>query len=170
MQQIQETVANRRRDFDTVICLTGIIPFLVFVYLLVVRVANLQILVGEVGYIMFTTVMIFLLGILVGKKLFWSMITDVIEKNRLSAVAETTLALSHEINNPLLTVRGNVELLEHDLSQTQAVNNTIINRLETIKDHCERIRKVTDKLANLTNPVSTTVHGKTKMVDLSQSS
>jgi len=168
--QVKEAVAKRRRDFDTVVCLTGVIPFLVFVYLLIVKVANLQILVGEVGYIMFTTVVIFLLGILVGKKLFWSMISDIMEKNRLSVITETTLALSHEINNPLLTVRGNVELLEHDFAQSQIANDTIINRLETIKDHCERIRKVTDKLANLTNPVSTTVHGKTKMVDLSQSS
>jgi signal transduction histidine kinase len=168
--QVKEALAKRRRDFDTVICLTGVIPFLVFVYLLIVRVANLQILVGEIGYIMFTTVVIFLLGILVGKKLFWSMITDVMERNRLSAIAETTLALSHEINNPLLTVRGNVELLQNDFAKKQIADDTIINRLETIKDHCERIRVVTDKLASLTNPVSTTVHGKTKMVDLSQSS
>ena len=167
--EIKEVVAKRRRDFDTVICLTGVIPFLVFVYLLIVRVASLQILVGEIGYIMFTTVVIFLLGILVGKKLFWSMITEIMEKNRLAVIAETTLALSHEINNPLLTVRGNVELLEHDFAQSQIASSTIINRLETIKDHCERIRLVTDKLANLTNSVSTIVHGETKMVDLSQS-
>ncbi len=168
--QAKEAVAKRRRDFDVSVCLTGVIPFLVFMYLLVVKVANLQIFVGEVGYIMFTTILIFLLGIMVGKKLFWSMITEIMEKNRLAAITETTLALSHEINNPLLTVRGNLELLEHDLTENHVSNDAIIKRLDTIKDHCERIRQVTDKLATLSTPVSTAVHGNVKMVDLSKSS
>jgi len=87
----------------------------------------------------------------------------------LAAISETTLALSHEINNPLLTVRGNLELLEHDLAQNHISNNTIMNRLEIIKDHCERIRQVTDKLATLSRSVSTTVSRDIKMVDLNKS-
>ncbi len=167
--QIRELVANRRREFDVSVCLTGVIPLLVFLYLLVVKIASFQIFVGEVGYIMFTTVLIFLLGILVGRKLLWSMFQELIEKNRLAAISETTLALSHEINNPLLTVRGNLELLEHDFAEHKISNNTIMNRLETIKDHCERIRQVTEKLATLSKPVSSTISGDIKMVDLTKS-
>lgn len=167
--QIRELAASKKREFNVSVCLTGVIPFLVFLYLLVVRIANFQILVGEVGYIMFSTVLIFLLGIMVGKKLIWSMLQDIMEKNHLAAITETTLALSHEINNPLLTVRGNLELLEHDFAANQINNNTIANRLNTIKDNCERIRQVTDKLATLSKPVSSTIHGTTKMVDLAKS-
>src|SRR4030042_4794196 len=98
MMQIRELVANKKREFDISVCLTGVIPFLVFLYLLVVKIASFQIFVGEVGYIMFTTVLIFLLGLLVGKKLLWSMLQELIEKNRLAAISETTLALRHEIN------------------------------------------------------------------------
>jgi branched-subunit amino acid transport protein AzlD len=103
--QIKELVLNRKREFDISVCLTGVIPFLVFLYLLVVKIASLQILAGEVGYIMFVTILIFLLGIMVGKKMLLSIIEELIEKHRLAAITETTLALSHEINNPLLTVR-----------------------------------------------------------------
>ena len=67
--QFKELVASRRREFDVSVCLIGVIPFLVFLYLLVVKIASFQIFVGEVGYIMFTTILIFLLGILVGRKL-----------------------------------------------------------------------------------------------------
>jgi signal transduction histidine kinase len=167
--QIKELVKNRKSEFDVSVCLTGVIPFLVFIYLLVVRIANFKIFAGEVGYITLTTILIFLLGILESRKLFWSMLSDIIEKNRLAAITETALSLSHEINNPLFTVRGNLELLEHDFSENRISNNNITKRVETIKEHCERIRQVTDKLANLSNPVSTTVHGNVKMVDVNKS-
>lgn len=166
---LKELVADRRREFDISVCLTGVIPLLVFLYLLVVKIASFQIFIGEVGYIMFTTVLIFLLGIMTGRKMLWSIIQDLIERNRLAAISETTLALSHEINNPLLTVRGNLELLENDFSRNRIVDETIKNRLEVIKDHCERIRQVTDKLATLSKPVYTPVSGDIKMVDLTKS-
>lgn len=166
---LKELVADRRREFDISVCLTGVIPLLVFLYLLVVKIASFQIFIGEVGYIMFTTVLIFLLGIMTGRKMLWSIIQDLVERNRLAAISETTLALSHEINNPLLTVRGNLELLENDFSRNKIVDETIKNRLEVIKDHCERIRQVTDKLATLSRPVSTPVSGDIRMVDLTKS-
>lgn len=168
--QIRELVADKRREFDISVCLTGVIPFLVFLYLMVVKISSFRIMIGEVGYIMFATVLIFLLGIMVGRKLVWSILDQLIERNRLAAITETTLALSHEINNPLLTVRGNLELLENDFTQNQITNSSIKNRLETIKDNCERIRQVTDKLATLSKPVSSNIYGGTKMVDLTKSS
>ncbi|MBU1905828.1 MAG: hypothetical protein KJ923_02375, partial [Candidatus Omnitrophica bacterium] len=115
MIEIKTIIQKRKRDFNASVALIGVIPFLVFIYLLVVRVASLHIFVGEVGYIMFATLVVFLLGIFVGRKMLWSLLQEIIERNRLVAVTETTLSLSHEINNPLLTVAGNLELLEGDL-------------------------------------------------------
>ena len=104
--EIKELILKHRRNFNVSICLTGAIPFLVFVYLLVRKISTFQIFVGEIGYIMFSAVLIFLLGIAVGRKMFMALLNELVEKNRLSAITETTLALSHEINNPLLSIRG----------------------------------------------------------------
>ena len=164
--EIKEQVLSRKRDFNTTLCLTGVIPFLVCVYLISVKVSSLNIFVGEVGYIMFTTLIVFLLGIVVGRKMLSSMVTELIERNRLIAITETTLTLSHEINNPLLTMRGNLELLEMDLPENMASLDTARNRIFTIKNNCERIREATEKLTKLTKPATTTIHEDSKMIDL----
>ena len=158
----------KRRDFNTTLALSGVIPFLVFMYLLVVKVASLNIFVGEVGYIVFITLIVFLLGILVGRKMLMGVIQELIERNRLIAITETALALSHEINNPLLAMRGNLELLESEFPP-DLFSESVRNRLFIIKDHCERIREATDKLANLTKLVVTSIHGNIKMINLSVS-
>lgn len=167
--EVKELVLKKQRDFYNSISLMGVIPFLVFVYLLVVRISSLQIMVGEVGYIMLATMLVFLTGIVVGRKMFMSMIQELIEKNRLAAITETTLALGHEINNPLLAMRGNIELLEYEFQETQ-IPDTLKERIRTIKTNCERIREVTERLASLSKPVSGTIYGDSKMIDLSASS
>lgn len=171
-----------RRDFNNAICLIGIIPFLAFVYLLVVKIGSINILVGDIGYFMLVTMGILLLGIILGRKLIWSLIMriiessqqiikmqeELVEKKRLAAITETTLSLSHEINNPLLVIRGNLEILE-----SEAVDNNlpdyIKQRLSVMKSNFDRIGQVTDKMAQLSNPVTTTVHDGLKMIDLPKS-
>lgn len=150
--EIKEVILKKRRDFNTILSLSGIIPFLVFVYLLAVKISSLDIFIGEIGYIMFITMIIFLLGIIVGRRMFVSVIQELVEKNRLAIITETALALNHEINNPLLAIRENLELLENEFAQSYAWEG-IRNRLATIKIHCERIRAVTDKMSNLTYPL-----------------
>ena len=166
--EINELVMKRKRDFNISICLTGIIPFLVFLYLLVNRISTFQIFVGEVGYIMFTTIIIFLLGIAVGRKMLMNMLDELIERNKLAAITETALTLSHEINNPLLIVTGNLELLETDFTGTP-IPDSAKNRVNIIKSHCERIRVATDKLARLSKPVSEAIHGNARIINLNKS-
>lgn len=165
---IKEFILKRKSDFYNSISLVGVIPFLVFVYLLVNRIASFQIFVGEIGYIMFITMIVFIMGIIVGRKMLLSLIQELIEKNRLATITETTLALSHEINNPLLTISGNLELLEYEFSESQVTNN-MKEKINTIKTNCERIRQVTNKLSSLSKPVSGTIYGQTKMIDLGKS-
>ncbi|MCX5706365.1 MAG: hypothetical protein NTW13_01640 [Candidatus Omnitrophica bacterium] len=166
--EIKTLIKNEKRNFNTAICLIGIIPFLVFMYLLVRRVSSFNILIGEIGYIMFFTLVVFLLGIYVGRKMLLSLLAELIEKNHLAAITETTLALGHEINNPLLAIRGNLELLDYDAKEIQ-IPDKIKIRLDIIKGNFERIREATDKLSHLSKPVSSTIFGDTKMVDLNKS-
>jgi len=166
--KVKEFVLDKKRDFDTSISLMGLIPILVFVYLLVVKVSTFKILIGEVGYIVLATIMVFMMGIMVGRKMFISLIDELLEKHRLAAIAETTLTLGHEINNPLLTIRGNLELLENDAHDIQ-IPDRIKGRLDIIKGNVERIREATDKLSSLRNPVSDTISSDVRMIDLSKS-
>jgi signal transduction histidine kinase len=165
---LKELVLKRRREFDTTLALIGVIPALVFVYILSVKMSTFRVFVGETGYIMLATMAVFLVGIMVGKKMFWSMMQELIEKNRLAAISETVLALGHEINNPLMAMSGNLELIDMEAKEA-GVPEKITNRLGTVKDNCERIRSATKRLATLSNPVSTEIFGGLKMVDLSKS-
>lgn len=113
---------------------------------------------------MFSAVLIFLLGIVVGKKMFMALLNELIEKNRLSAVTETALALSHEINNPLLAIRGNLELVD----SAQLPDETK-KRFVTVKENFERIREAMDKLVSLSKPASQIIYSNKRMIDLGKS-
>lgn len=166
--QIRELLLKRRREFNISVSLMGIIPLLVLVYLLVAKIASFEILLGEVGIIVFSTIIIFILGLVEGKRMFQSLFAEIMERQKLDAITETTLAISHEINNPLLAVRGNIELLEGEFPN-EVIPESIKVRLNVIKSHCERIRIATEKLAKISKPVSTTLYGDMKMLDLNKS-
>lgn len=52
-----------RRNFYNAICLIGIIPFLVFIYILVVKLGSFRTLVGEIGWITFFNILLLILGL-----------------------------------------------------------------------------------------------------------
>ncbi|NQT94880.1 MAG: hypothetical protein HQ572_00365 [Candidatus Omnitrophica bacterium] len=180
---IKELEAGAKKDFNNAICLIGLIPFAVFIYLFVEKFASFNVLVGEVGYIMLITIILIFLGIVTGRRMLWTVIRrlfdfnqtviqlqdELIQKNRLAAVTETALSLSHEVNNPLMIMRGNLELLETDFTQNSTITDAIKDKVIKLKNYCERIRKITDKLSHLTDPQVTTIHGKTKMIDADSS-
>jgi signal transduction histidine kinase len=171
-----------RKDFNNAICLMGIIPFIVSFYLLSNNSGAFNMFTGQTGCVLFITILILLLGIATGRKMLWSLFRrlfdfnqqiialqdKLIEKNRLSAVTETVLALGHEVNNPLLVIRGNIDLLEQDIS-TDKPRHEVKEKISIIKSHLERIRTVTEELSKLKHPVSTEIYGGSKMVDLEQS-
>jgi signal transduction histidine kinase len=92
-----------------------------------------------------------------------------------SATANTPLAemmaatLQHEINNPLMSILGNVELLLNDPACKDAA---LADRLRIIETSARRIQEITQRLANLICPIIRqtpagpmlqldTVHGRT---------
>jgi DNA-binding response OmpR family regulator len=82
----------------------------------------------------------------------------------LAGIGETTIALEHEINNPLSALLGHAELLlmEHDLSAAQREQLTII------QEQAARIADVVRRLAKLKNPQSVEYLAGSLMIDLSK--
>lgn len=173
---------NIRKDFNRALSLVGIIPLLVFIYLIVGKFANFSVLAGEIGYIVSATIVVFIMGIVVGRKMLMSVIfkllddnrkilimqQELIEKSRLAAITETALALGDQVNNPLLAISGNLELLELELKHVQLSEKTR-NRIETMRNNFQKIRDVTERMSKLTKVESVAIHGDTRAIDLEKS-
>ena len=81
----------------------------------------------------------------------------------LAGIGETTIALEHEINNPLSALLGHAELLmmESNLSDDQ------MEQLRIIQEQAARIAQVVRRLAKLKNPQSVEYLAGSMMLDLS---
>ena len=82
----------------------------------------------------------------------------------LAGIGETTIALEHEINNPLSALLGHAELLLMDrtLSADQR------EQLQVIREQAARIADVVRRLAKLKNPQSVEYLSGARMLDLSE--
>ena len=82
----------------------------------------------------------------------------------LVGIGETTIALEHEINNPLSALLGHAELLlmEEGLSADQR------EQLQIIREQAARIAEVVRRLARLKNPKSVEYLSGARMIDLSK--
>ncbi len=81
----------------------------------------------------------------------------------LAGIGETTIALEHEINNPLSALLGHAELLMMDgkLSADQ------MEQMQIIQEQAARIAQVVRRLAKLKNPQSVEYLAGAMMLDLS---
>lgn len=82
----------------------------------------------------------------------------------LAGIGETTIALEHEINNPLSALLGHAELLlmDSDLSADQR------EQLEIVREQAARIADVVRRLAKLRDPKSVEHRSGARMIDLSR--
>jgi signal transduction histidine kinase len=161
-----------RKDFNNAIAIMGVIPMLGFAYLLVGKAASLSALEGEAGYVMLILLALVLLGIVSARRILWYLITriidmqnELVEKGRLAAISETVISLSHEIRNPLAIVMGNLDLL----SGKAAGQATLVvprDNVHMLKENCDRICVVMDKMSRISKPSVTTVADNIKMIDL----
>ncbi|MDD5466106.1 MAG: hypothetical protein PHP73_07215 [Candidatus Omnitrophica bacterium] len=180
--EVRQFTYNIKKDFNRALSLVGIIPLLVFIYLIVDKFANFNLLAAEAGYIVLATIGVFIMGIVVGRKMLMSVIfkliddnrrilimqQELIEKSRLAAITETALALGDQVNNPLLAISGNLELLELELKHVQLSEKTR-NRIETMRNNFQKIRDVTERMSKLTKVESMAIHGDTRAIDLEKS-
>lgn len=83
----------------------------------------------------------------------------------LAGIGETTIALEHEINNPLSALLGNAELLlmEQGLTEEQE------QQVKVIREQATRIADVVRRLARLKNPRSVEYLTGSRMLDLGRS-
>jgi DNA-binding response OmpR family regulator len=83
----------------------------------------------------------------------------------LAGIGETTIALEHEINNPLSALLGHAELLlmDEELSADQR------EELQTVREQAERIADVVRRLAKLKDPRSVAHVPGDRTIDLSKS-
>jgi len=178
--EIRQLTKNIKSDFNKTLSLVGIIPLLVFIYLTIGKAVRAS--TTEIGYIVVATIAVFVMGIVVGRRMLMAvtfkllednrkimaMQQELIEKSRLAAITETVLALGDQVNNPLLVIGGNLELLKVEM-QGVNVNERIQNGIQTMRSSFQKIREVTDKMSKLTKPETKVIHGDSKMIDLEKS-
>jgi DNA-binding response OmpR family regulator len=80
----------------------------------------------------------------------------------LAGIGETTIAIEHEINNPLSALLGHTELLAMD-ANTNAEQK---EQLQVIQEQAIRIAEVVRRLARLKNPQSIEYLAGSRMIDL----
>lgn len=78
--------------------------------------------------------------------------------SRLAAIGEMSASLSHELNNPLMTINNCAHLIEFSIDRNVDVlgdsligKEKIIESLDLIKSTVSRIKKISDSLKNLSN-------------------
>jgi nitrogen-specific signal transduction histidine kinase len=84
----------------------------------------------------------------------------------LAGIGETTIAVEHEINNPLAALLGSISLLEmsHALDKLGAEDRESV---DVITKQARRIADVVKRLSKLKNPRSVEYLRGSKMIDLS---
>jgi DNA-binding response OmpR family regulator len=80
----------------------------------------------------------------------------------LAGIGETTIALEHEINNPLSALLGHAELLLMDRELTVGQRD----ELQLVREQAARIADVVRRLAKLKNPSSVEYSSGARMIDL----
>jgi DNA-binding response OmpR family regulator len=80
----------------------------------------------------------------------------------LAGIGDATLALQHEINNPLSALLGNAELMKMELEEKGEKNEL----LDVIHEQAMRIADVVRRLRRLKNPESVDYVGGARMINL----
>jgi hypothetical protein len=89
-----------------------------------------------------------------------------VKSERAAAITETTVTISHEINNPLTAILGNTQLL---LMSKEKLAADIVSKLETIERSAVKIRETTAKLMSIIEPVTTPYVSGLEMIDIEKS-
>ena len=80
----------------------------------------------------------------------------------LAGIGETSLALQHEINNPLAALLSNTSLIEAGMLDAEEKEESLV----TIAQMARRIAEVVKRLRQLDNPTSVEYLGSARMIDI----
>ncbi|MDD2688838.1 MAG: HAMP domain-containing sensor histidine kinase [Candidatus Omnitrophica bacterium] len=149
---LQELKENPFEKFNLAFSLMSIIPFLVFFYLLISRFFSFEILLGDVGIILFIALFIAILGFYIG----YSIIRNILRKIIFYAAAAKysdelkssfVATVSHELKNPLSIIKTSISTLLGGI--IGAVNKDQRTILEICRDVSERMNRLVIDLLDL---------------------
>ncbi len=91
-----------------------------------------------------------------------------IASERMAAVAETAIAINHELNNPLAIIMGQLYLAKDQARLLRA--GDLVNKLDIIDKNFRRVLNILKKLQNIQHAVSKEYFEELKMIDLNSAS
>ena len=93
---------------------------------------------------------------------------QIVEMEKYQVLAQMTASINHEINNPLTTIMGNIELL---LMAKPDLDDMVRKKLTTVLSEAKRIAEITQKLRSMKRIVIENYIEKTneKMIDIESS-
>jgi len=86
-----------------------------------------------------------------------------VKAERDAAIIELSIAINHEINNPLTALIGNIQLL---VLKNQNLPEDIKARLKVIEESANQIKEVTARLMKAADAPSVEYTGKMRMIDI----
>jgi signal transduction histidine kinase len=149
---LQELKENPYKKFNIAFALMSVIPFLVFVYILAARLFTFDIFRGDIGVVIFISMMVSLLGFLAGYGMLKSVINRVIyyaakAKNSDQMKSEFVASVSHELKNPLSVIKMNLSNLKDGLFGE--VNEKQKKAVELSQDVIDRMTYLINDLLDL---------------------
>ncbi len=87
-------------------------------------------------------------------------------RGKIQGVLEMAGAVCHEMNQPLQTIIGNLDLITMEAPE---VNGPLLRRLDVIKDQVERMGRITRKLMRITTYETREYTEGTKIIDIDKS-
>jgi signal transduction histidine kinase len=93
---------------------------------------------------------------------------QLVEMEKYQVIAQVAASINHEINNPLTTIMGNIDLI---LIASPHLDPAIRKKLTTVLDEARRIAEIIKKIRNIKRIVLEDYLGKTgeKMLDINSS-
>lgn len=137
---LQELKEDPYRKFNVAFSLMSLIPFLVFFYLLVVRFFTFNILVGDIGVMLFISILLSLCGFSLGYNIIRNILNRIIfyavQAKHSDQLKSTFVAtVSHELKNPLSVIKTNLfNMLEGVVGQINEEQKKILVTCHNVLD------------------------------------
>lgn len=74
---------------------------------------------------------------------------ELVESEKMMALGEIAVGVSHEVNNPLAIISGRVSVLKREIENGIKDQKKSLKNIDCIIDSCNRIKRVTDALKNI---------------------
>lgn len=149
---LQELKENPYRQFKVAFSLMSIIPFLVFFYLLVTRLFTIDILIGNIGFLLFISILLSVCGFYIGYNIIKNILNKIVfyaaQAKHSDQLKSTFVAIvSHELKNPLSTIKSSLDNILDGLAGQ--INENQKNIIELCHSVINRMNELITELLDL---------------------